>query len=167
GGVPLPGGVTYVRMDLIRSRVWQSAVSAAGPAMNFLIFLGCCLPFHPNLAWIDPSPVNGQWPNYVLFLGAFAWVQMLTCLFNLVPVPGLDGFGIIEPFMDAHTRSSLTPQLRRSLMIVWFMVLWHVPAVGQAFHRAGDATLSSLGFDGSTINFFGQAFNSALFGELM
>src|SRR6478609_3815911 len=39
GGVPLPGGVTYVRRELLRSRVWMSAVAAAGPAMNFLLFL--------------------------------------------------------------------------------------------------------------------------------
>src|SRR3954462_3825544 len=45
GGVPLPGGVTYIRRELIRSRAWQVAVSAAGPAMNFLLFLLLCLPF--------------------------------------------------------------------------------------------------------------------------
>src|SRR5437660_3648866 len=38
GGVPLPGGVTYIRRDLLRSRLWSSAVSAAGPVMNLLLF---------------------------------------------------------------------------------------------------------------------------------
>src|SRR3954466_7301628 len=33
GGVPLPGGVTYIRRDLLRGRAWQAAVSLAGPAM--------------------------------------------------------------------------------------------------------------------------------------
>src|SRR3954469_9534118 len=33
GGVPLPGGATYIRHDLLRSRWWDSAVSLAGPAM--------------------------------------------------------------------------------------------------------------------------------------
>src|SRR5215213_4652123 len=49
GGLPLPGGVTYVRKDLLRSRAWQSAVSAAGPLTNFLLFLICAMPFHPHL----------------------------------------------------------------------------------------------------------------------
>ena len=40
GGIPLPGGSTYVRRDLLRGRGWNSAVSLAGPLMNFLIFLG-------------------------------------------------------------------------------------------------------------------------------
>src|SRR5712671_3486484 len=39
GGIPLPGGATYIRRDLLRNRVWSSAVSLAGPMMNFLIFL--------------------------------------------------------------------------------------------------------------------------------
>src|SRR5262245_50759356 len=46
GGVPLVGGVTYIRRDLLRSRAWDFAVSAAGPAMNFILFLLFCLPFH-------------------------------------------------------------------------------------------------------------------------
>src|SRR5881394_1631143 len=35
GGIPLPGGVTYIRRDLLRSNGWNSAVSLAGPVMNF------------------------------------------------------------------------------------------------------------------------------------
>src|SRR3954470_12739906 len=46
GGVPLPGGVTYVRRDLLRSRTWSVLVSLAGPAMNFLLFLAFVLPLH-------------------------------------------------------------------------------------------------------------------------
>src|SRR6266576_6003482 len=33
GGIPLPGGVTYIRRDLLCNRFWQVAMSAAGPAM--------------------------------------------------------------------------------------------------------------------------------------
>src|SRR5881394_2617306 len=38
GGIPLPGGATYVRTDLLRSRLWATAVAAAGPLMNLLLF---------------------------------------------------------------------------------------------------------------------------------
>ncbi len=167
GGVPLPGGVTYVRMDLIKSRVWQSAVSLAGPAMNLLIFLGCCMPFHPKLGWIDPQPVNGQWPNHVLFLGAFAWLQMLTVLFNLVPIPGLDGFGVIRPFLDRRTQEALTPEIRRALFFLWFIILWNASGIFQVFHRLVGMTLHGLGFPYWRIDFFGDAFNAAVFGKSM
>src|SRR5438270_14013195 len=49
GGVPLPGGVTYIRRDLLRGRPWNAAVSAAGPAMNLLHFLALVLPFDPKI----------------------------------------------------------------------------------------------------------------------
>src|SRR5918993_1499047 len=55
GGIPLPGGVTYIRHDLLRSRGWQSAVAFAGPLMNFILFLLLALPFHPRVGWIDPT----------------------------------------------------------------------------------------------------------------
>src|SRR6185295_17228057 len=38
GGVPLPGGVTYIRRELMRGKLWDAAVSAAGPATNFILF---------------------------------------------------------------------------------------------------------------------------------
>ncbi len=122
GGVPLPGGVTYIRMDLIPKRIWRSATSAAGPFVNFLIFMGCALPFHPRLGWIDLQPVDGQWSNAILFLGAFVWLQLLAVFFNLVPIPGLDGFGIIRPFLNHDAQEKLSsPQLRRTLFFVWFL----------------------------------------------
>src|SRR5262245_49104945 len=52
GGVPLPGGVTYIRRDLIRTRGWRVATSLAGPAMNVILFLLLCLPFHPTIGWL-------------------------------------------------------------------------------------------------------------------
>src|SRR4051812_20513531 len=44
GGIPLPGGATYVRRELLRNRAWGMAVSFAGPAMNVLLFLLLSLP---------------------------------------------------------------------------------------------------------------------------
>src|SRR2546423_6462976 len=48
GGIPLPGGATYVRHDLIRSKGWDSAVSAAGPAMNLILFGLLAIPLLPD-----------------------------------------------------------------------------------------------------------------------
>src|SRR5688500_18348691 len=108
GGVPLPGGATYIRRDLIRSRAWQVAASAAGPAMNFLLFLLLCLPFHPRIGWIAPPAPGGTLSMALIFVGAMVWLQMLAVLFNLVPVPPLDGFQILAEFMDEDTRTRLT-----------------------------------------------------------
>ena len=166
GGVPLPGGVTYLRRDLIRSRAWNVAASAAGPAMNFLLFLLLCLPFHPKIGWIDPPPPGATISTALLFVGAMVWIQMLAVLFNLVPVPPLDGFQIISQYMDEETRLRLTlPPLGNMLFFAYFAILWYVPQVFQLFHRIVEGVLRALGFDGVTIEFFGDSFNQALFGK--
>ena len=168
GGVPLPGGVTYIHMELIPRRIWQSAVSAAGPFVNFLIFLGCALPFHPKLHLIDPQPVDGQWSNAILFLGAFVWLQLLAMFFNLVPIPGLDGFGIIRPYLPRETREKLaSPQLRRTLFFVWFALIWQVPQVMYFFYRLIIRTLLLMGFGVAQVRFFGHCYDAVLFGEPM
>ncbi len=59
GGIPLPGGATYIRNDLLRSRLWQSAVSLAGPAMNLLIFFPLrTAPSSDGSAGSTPAPAR-------------------------------------------------------------------------------------------------------------
>jgi Zn-dependent protease len=164
GGVPMPGGVTYIRRDLIRSRAWSVATSAAGPVMNFLLFLMLVLPMHPRIGWIDPyaGSVPGELPNLYLFLGAMAWLQMLSVLFNLIPVPPLDGFQIVAEFMDEPTRQKFM-SMGTVLFLLFFAVLWQAPGLFQYFHNGVAHTLEGLGFDGRTIRFFASSYNRVLF----
>src|SRR6478672_2855530 len=67
GGVPLPGGATYIRRDLLRSKGWDTAVSLAGPAMNFLIFLMLVIPLHPRVGWIDYRTSVLEWTTAQVF----------------------------------------------------------------------------------------------------
>jgi Zn-dependent protease len=164
GGVPLPGGVTYIRRDLLRSRAWDAAVSAAGPAMNFLLFLAFILPFHPKVGWIDP-PRPSEASNAMLFMGCMAWLQMLSVLFNLIPVPPLDGFGIASAFMDERSRNRfLTPPLSYGLFFALFMLAKPI-GLFDAFHRAIAGLLLWMGFDTWDVNFFGTSYNQALYGH--
>jgi Zn-dependent protease len=164
GGVPLPGGVTYIRRDLLRGRAWNAAVSAAGPLMNFLIFLALVLPFHPKVGWVElPSP--GGASNAMLFVGCMAWLQMLAVLLNLVPVPPLDGFGIVSAFMDDRSRQRfLTPPLSYALFFALFFLAKPI-GLFDAFHHATQGLLLWMGFDQLDVNFFGTSFNQAMFGH--
>lgn len=164
GGIPLPGGVTYIRRDLLRSRGWDAAVSAAGPAMNVLLFLALVVSFHPRLRWVSP-PLAGEGSNALVFVGAMAWLQMLSVLFNLIPIPPLDGFGIISPFMNPETRRRMmTPPLSNVLFIALFFLAAPLGLV-QAFHRVIEHLLVLLGFDPFAVHFFKGSYNQALFGH--
>ena len=166
GGIPLPGGVTYIRHDLLRSRAWSSAVAAAGPAMNLLLLFACAIPFHPTIGWIHPNffatPDSAQ-----LLLGAMAVLQFLTVLFNLVPVPPLDGFQMLRPYLDENTRRSLSaPPTSTILFIAFFLVLWKVPdLVSDVFNYLFAPFLHHLGFGYRETEFFRRAYNTALFSE--
>jgi Zn-dependent protease len=165
GGIPLPGGVTYIRRDLIRSRAWNIAVSAAGPAMNFLLFLICALPFHPAIGWIDPAieGAQAQPSNLHLFLGTMVIVQLIAVLFNLVPVPPLDGSQIVAEFLDPDTRQRYLGA-GPTLFFVFFILVWQVPAIAGAFFKAAGRIMQALGFDIDAIDFFARSFNRVLFG---
>ena len=165
GGIPLPGGVTYVRRDLLRNRAWQVAVSLAGPAMNFLIFIALVLPFHPTIGWIDASALarRDNLSNGILFVGAMAWLQMLSVLINLVPIPPLDGFQAIAQLLPEQTRHSLqTPAVRQGLFLLFFIVL-STPVVFQRFHNGVINVLTVMRFDRPTIAFFASCYSQALF----
>jgi len=160
GGIPLPGGVTYVRTDLLRSRAWDTAVSLAGPAMNFLIFLLCVIPLHPSVGWVDPHDPGG-WTDAQMFVGAMCVLQFLSVIFNLVPVPPLDGFRAIAPYLKNETRLMLsTPPTSTVLFIAYFFLILQIPQFQAAVGRLLVGTLLRLGLDRFTIDGVGYAFET-------
>src|SRR5688572_14856721 len=147
GGIPLPGGVTYVRRDLLRSRAWDAAVSAAGPAMNFVLFLLLSLPFHPAIGWITPPATTANAPNLYIFLAAMAQLQMVAVVLNLIPIPPLDGFQIIGAYMGPEARNRLMgPPFGLIGFIALFLILANVPAAIQSIYSIAHRVWMALGF---------------------
>jgi Zn-dependent protease len=165
GGVPLMGGATYIRRDLLRNRFWQSAVSLAGPAMNILLCVICMIPLYPRFGWVDPDSSPDVWTTGQIFCGALAVLQMWSVLLNLLPVPGLDGFGAIAPWLPEHIQAMFSdPRIRTGAMILFFTLMCN-QAVAQHFFDVIDHIMGFMGFDDSLIEFTGRAYNMALFGS--
>jgi Zn-dependent protease len=95
GGIGLPGGAVYIRPGAMRSRGWQMLSAAGGPLGTILFTLLIVLPFVGN--WQDRiSDANRYfWPA----LGFLALLQVHVLLFNLLPIPPLDGFNILAPWL--------------------------------------------------------------------
>lgn len=124
GGIGLPGGAVFIERGRIQGRWKHSLISAAGPLMNVLFAIVLMLPF--------AFGATDSWP--VGFLAAFAFLAMLqvtAAVLNLLPVPGLDGYGIIEPWLSYSFRRQVEPFAQFGLLAV-FGCLW-IPEVGQAF----------------------------------
>jgi Zn-dependent protease len=136
GGIPLPGGAVWINHAAIRSRGMRSLVSLAGPGINFVI--GALLTAAVALV---PMPYG-----LAVGLSCLALIQVLAFVLNILPVPGLDGFGVLEPYLSLPARR-LAAQVRPWAPIVLFLLIIGVPGVAQLFFQAGGAVYSAVGGD--------------------
>lgn len=131
GGIPLPGAAVYINKTALKGPVWKSAVSAAGPAATALVAveIGWLL---MALSWLNRFYPIAQ--DGLLFQGLalLLTLEVAGVFLNLIPIPGLDGYGIIEPWLPHPWQR----QLRRSAKYgVWilFAAFWFVPSFSQVF----------------------------------
>ncbi|MET7598420.1 site-2 protease family protein [Streptomyces sp. NPDC005481] len=138
GGIGLPGGAVFIERNRIRGRWKHSLISAAGPLTNVLFALVCTAPF-----WLDA--LDGVPPGFQYALAFLALLQVTAAILNFLPVPGLDGYGVIEPWLSYNVRRQVEPLAPFGLLIV-FAVLW-IPSVNVVFFDASHAVLRGLGVD--------------------
>ncbi len=131
GGIGLPGGAVYIQTGRIRSLKMRSLMSLAGPAANILCGLIFGLPFLLGMT----SRGHGVFYAGLAFL---AMLQMFAALLNLLPIPGLDGFGAIQPFLSRSAQQAAM-QASRFSFIILFLVVFQVPAVGHALWTGAEA----------------------------
>ena len=120
GGVPLPGGAVRINESALKSRKWSIYVAAAGPAGNILLFLLFGLPLHPRLGLVNAA-AEFQ-PTWVYFCGAMAMLNFTGALFNLIPVPPLDGYRLIEHRLSEEMQWKIR-QPRNSMMALGLLFM--------------------------------------------
>ena len=161
GGLPLPGAAVRIDQSSLRSRGWASAVSAAGPAANLILFLLLALILHPGMGLVDH--VDPNQPNWVRFLGVLTVLQLLAVMINLIPIPPLDGFGIIEPWLDFETRRKLRqPMVAWAGILVLFFVVFRAAPIRDLFIGTMMHVTNTLGLPWDTL--YGN-YNLAFFGS--
>jgi Zn-dependent protease len=138
GGIGLPGGAVYINDHLLRSKGWRSAVSLAGPTMNALLLLVICAPFWLGLLHSERTYL------IACSLAFLAQLQVSAIVFNLIPVPPLDGFQAISPWLPEELTSRIMSQAR-VFTFVLFLVLWYVPPANAAFWAIVQGVSSLLG----------------------
>ncbi|MBP5973328.1 tetratricopeptide repeat protein, partial [Brasilonema sp. CT11] len=121
GALPLPGAAVYIEHRQLRNRGWQSAVAAAGPFASLLVTLLLTVFFQVSLAWNLP-----YW--FSAALAFFINLHLFFILFNLMPVPPLDGYGIIEPWLPEQLRSRL-----RKFTFLWLIFISTLPWFSSSF----------------------------------
>ncbi len=100
GGIGLPGGAVWVRTSFMTVRQ-KSIVSLAGPMMNVLLAVLLLI-----LTRLCYDPEHLVFWGGVAFLG---FLQITGAVLNLLPIPGLDGYGALEPHLSPETQRALEP----------------------------------------------------------
>ncbi|GAA1919215.1 site-2 protease family protein [Streptomyces durmitorensis] len=136
GGIGLPGGAVFIERGRIQGKWKHSLISAAGPLTNVLFAVVCTAPF-----WLDA--LSGVPDTFRFALAFLALLQVTAAILNSLPIPGLDGYGVIEPWLSHKIRRQVEPFAPFGLIAV-FGILW-IPEVNGAFFDAIDAILRGLG----------------------
>ncbi|HSV02966.1 MAG TPA: site-2 protease family protein, partial [Phenylobacterium sp.] len=141
GGIGFPGGAVYLRNDLMRGPVWRAAAALAGPAATFAILLVLSFALSFWRGW--GLQTRGEATLFAA-LTMLAFLQATALILNLLPIPGLDGFGAIRPFLPA----SLTPHIRRAeglAMVALLLVIFVIPGASAFLIRWAAALSAALG----------------------
>ncbi|MGW0630807.1 site-2 protease family protein [Streptomyces sp. NPDC002758] len=136
GGIGLPGGAVFIERGRIQGRWRHSLISAAGPLTNVLFAAVCTAPF-----WLHA--LDGVPLEFRFALAFLALLQVTAAILNFLPVPGLDGYGVLEPWLSYRVKRQVEPFAPFGLLFV-FALLW-LPAVNIAFFDMIDAILRGLG----------------------
>ena len=151
GGVALPGGAVYLRHDLMRSRLWRSAASLAGPlaTLAVLVVLASALRI-----WEAAGASSALFPA----LSLLAFLQAMALILNLLPIPGLDGFNAIRPFLP----DSLAPMIRKIeglAMVLLLLCVFLVPGFAAPLSAAAARLSYAFGLDPAAIGEGWRAFH--------
>ncbi len=119
-----------------RRAAWMAA---AGPAANFLIFFATFILLKIGLAsgiFLKPEAFSftgivvgnaGIWIGVAKLLSVFLMLNLLLLVFNLLPVPPLDGSGVITLFMSRQTAFKFTNFLSQPMYsFLGIVIAWRI-----------------------------------------
>ncbi len=112
-------GVTPVNPSRFRGRHGESLVAFAGPAVNLVLALIGLTALALVLRAAGPAGLRvalGDRNNLHLFLLVFGITNLLLFLFNMLPIPPLDGSTIAADFLPGYRRLAGLPEAQP-----WFM----------------------------------------------
>jgi Zn-dependent protease len=136
GGIPLPGGAVWINHYALRSKAVETMVSLAGPLSN----LGLGVLLIASVEIFDPSPGLAGALSFLALLQIFAFVL------NMLPIPGLDGWGAIEPYLSPEAQR-FGAKARPWAPLVLFAVLIGIRPIGHLFREISRALFEAVGGD--------------------
>jgi len=140
GGIGLPGGAVYIEKERLHSKSWETGVSLGGVGMQLPLIFLIVMAFKSGLLQNDPQSVPA------VSLGFLLQLEICSIFLNLLPIPPLDGFQAIAPWLPVETRYRFFAMSNYGIMIV-FMALWFIRPLNIAFWDLVNFMTMLLGVD--------------------
>jgi Zn-dependent protease len=102
----------YNPMNLRGGRWGEAIVGAAGPISNLVLAAAAAIP----LRYIDAT--NMAVPMLGEFLDLFVTINLVLMVFNLIPIPPLDGSKVLFAFMNPRTVWQVRPVLEQYGLVI-------------------------------------------------
>lgn len=101
----------------------EAMVSLAGPLMNFFLAVVCCVAYTLIVAFASTSFTSSAVGNIIMYLlSILISVNIGLGVFNLIPLPPLDGEKIFRNFLPYKAKDWLSRNYQTFYTI--FMLLW-------------------------------------------
>jgi Zn-dependent protease len=123
-----------------RAREGMAIVAAAGPATNFVLALGCLAP----IRFLD---VTGE--TYDVLAAAFV-VNVVLGVFNLIPIPPLDGSRVIGVFMSRTTYTRWLSFDQYGFIVLFGLIFVFRDQFQEVFDRTLDLVAGIMGLQVTT-----------------
>jgi cobaltochelatase CobT len=137
GGIGLPGGAVYLNVWALRPS-HRALISAAGPLATLSILTLLLVVLH-----VAEGALATPLYEALAFL---AFLQLTALVLNLLPVPGLDGWGIVEPWLTSALRQMgrRVAGIAPALLLASFLF---IPAVNKMLWRLIFEFCGMIGLD--------------------
>ena len=113
---------------------WELLVALAGPAMNLVLAIAgiFVMLVSAKLTWLEFWSIKTivesimynrimMWPNFMVrILAEFSLLNIILAVFNMIPIPPLDGFSIVKMLFPKFT-TMIQPYTR--YVTIWFLLL--------------------------------------------
>jgi Zn-dependent protease len=111
-------------LNLLYGRRGEAIVAAAGPISNLVLAAAAAIPLRYLIA--NPA-LYAQVPLLYEVLFFFVQINIVLMLFNLIPVPPLDGSKVMFAFLDRRTEYQIRPILEQYGFIILLFVFFLPP----------------------------------------
>jgi Zn-dependent protease len=113
-------------MNLLYGRRGEAIVAAAGPLSNLVLAAAAAIP----LRYLVGNPeLLADLGMLAQILSLFVLINLVLMVFNLIPIPPLDGSKVLFAFLDRRTEYQIRPILEQYGFVI-LLLLFFLPPGG-------------------------------------